>query len=141
MRTQMDCAATTDKTQRLTIRPIEGIHSLLILQLAASVAQVSQHPFASAIVQEARRKGVGLYHIRKYKHQYGVSLSGCIEGLRVAIGRVRLKSRRKAGASELDVIATAWDNKGQTVAYVLVEGRLAGIIGVAYAAENQAHNG
>jgi len=137
MQTNADCGTAVENTPRITIQPIEGINSLLILQLAGSLAQVSEHPFARAIVQDAHRKKLGLFRIRKYKVQRGIDISGCVEGLHVAIGGDCLKTQHRAGAPELDVAATALYNKGQAVAYVFVEGCPAGVIGVAHAGEEQ----
>jgi heavy metal translocating P-type ATPase len=65
-----------------------------VLRLAASLEQYSKHPLASAIVLEAKHKGIALLPVEKISERPGEGLRGTIEGRSVRItGRKKVEGR------------------------------------------------
>jgi P-type E1-E2 ATPase len=89
-----------DKTGTLTYgRPTltevlcaEGYDLPQVLRLAGSLEQYSKHPLASAIVLEAKHKGIALLPVEKISERPGEGLRGTIEGRSVRItGRKKVE--------------------------------------------------
>jgi Cu+-exporting ATPase len=102
-----------------------------LLQLAASLELVSEHPLADAIVRHARERGVELDSPQEFVAIPGRGARATVGGRRVAIGSEELL--RDSG---LDVSALAGDlvrvaEQGKTPVLVSVDGDLAGLVVVA----------
>ncbi len=132
-----------DKTGTLTegkpmlqlIVPTPGWSEGTLLQLAASVERVSEHPLAAAIVAGARERGLSLGEVREFRSQTGQGVEGNVDGKIVALGN-RLFLERDMGVPskallELNRQGEALREEGQTVVLVAVDGHPAGFIGVA----------
>ena len=61
-----------------------------ILQLAASLDQLSSHPLASAIVQAARARRLTLIPPQDVEEQLGRGITGVVDGRHVAVGKAEL---------------------------------------------------
>ncbi len=131
-----------DKTGTLTEgRPVlqsvisaSGFSEAALLQLAASVERASEHPLASAIVAGARTQGLKLHEVQEFRSQTGEGVKGKVEGKTVALGN-RLFLERDMGVPssqlfEWNKMSEVLRKEGQTVMFVAVDGRFAGLIGV-----------
>lgn len=102
-----------------------------VLRLAASVEQFSQHPLARAIVAKAREWDLNLSDADDFESEPGEGVSGQVEGKKVAIGSARYiesKGIRMNGVQDrLETLTGA----GQSVVVLAVDGRCAGLIGLA----------
>ena len=125
-------AVAFDKTGTLTLgRPtvvasvagdgdIEGM-----LRLAAAIEAKSEHPLGKALVMYTGLAGITLPPARNVQAIYGLGLSGEVEGKTVALGDERLA--QNLGASEAEIAKVAEKlGTGGTLAFVMVDGRLAG---------------
>jgi heavy metal translocating P-type ATPase len=77
-----------DKTGTLTeghARVVRGADDVLLL--AASADALSTHPLASALVDEARRRGLALETAYGFREQYGDGAEATVTGRRVRLGR------------------------------------------------------
>jgi len=106
----------------------DGFTQAEILRLAASLENHSEHPLASAIVGEAQVRGIELAKVREFESFTGLGLKGRVNGYLVSIGSERILSEAH---DELSVAANKMRAKGQTVLFILIEGKPAGLIGVA----------
>jgi Cu+-exporting ATPase len=125
---------TEGKPVLQTIVPTQDFSETAVLQLAASVERVSEHPLASAIVTGAREQGLMLSAVEEFRSQTGEGVEGKVDGKIVALGN-RLFLERDMGVpskelTELNKQSDVLRKKGQTVVFVAVDGRPAGIIGV-----------
>ena len=89
---------------------------------------------ASAIVSGAKGKGLILSEVEEFRSQTGEGIEGKVNGKTVAIGN-RFFLERDIGVPskelvELNQQSEALRNKGQTVVFVAVDGKPAGVIGV-----------
>ncbi len=132
-----------DKTGTLTLgRPrVAEVFPLdadetTVLRLAASLESGSEHPLAGAILQEAASRGVELGTVGDFEALTGLGARGRVDGTTVSIGDPRLVDGALPG--RLDDEIARLRSLGQTAVVVLVEGRPAGLIGIADAVRPEA---
>ncbi|HUW38286.1 MAG TPA: heavy metal translocating P-type ATPase [Rhodocyclaceae bacterium] len=129
----------TDKTGTLTVgKPqltavvaANGFAEEEILKLGASLERASEHPLAAAIIAGAQAKGLVLLPVAEFESHTGKGVTGRIDGRQVAIGNSKLLESLQLQAGDLDAQAGMMRNEGQTVMFVAIDGRPAGLIGVA----------
>jgi heavy metal translocating P-type ATPase len=102
-----------------------------VLRLAASLERASEHPLAAAIVGAAEARGLTLAPVSDFASLTGKGVRGTIEGRRVLIGNAALFADEGIDAGRLAGRAEALQAEGQTVMFVAVDGRAAGLVGVA----------
>ena len=94
-----------------------------VLRLAASVERMSEHPLAAAIVAGAMERGLALSEARDFRNLPGHGVSGVVDGHRIEVG--------KTGPPEWLERAAELQKDGQTVVFVSIDGRPAGMMGIA----------
>ena len=102
-----------------------------ILRLAASLERGSEHPLAAAIVQGAAERNITLSNATGFSSQTGKGVSGEVDGKMVKLGNAAQLAEAKLEPGTLGTKAEEMRSAGQTVMYALVDGALAGLIGVA----------
>jgi Cu+-exporting ATPase len=128
-----------DKTGTLTegkpglaaVEPAAAFDASTLLRLAASLEHVSEHPLAAAIVAGARERGLALSDVRGFQSVTGKGVRGDVDGRHVAIGNAAHMHDLEVDPGPLRDRAEALRREGQTVVLVAVDGRPAGLIGVA----------
>jgi Cu+-exporting ATPase len=128
-----------DKTGTLTegkpavqaVESLGGVPGQDVLRLAASLERASEHPLAAAIVAAAEARGLALAPVAEFASVTGKGVRGTIEGRRVLIGNAALLADAGVDAGPLAQRAQALQAEGQTVMFVAVDGRAAGLVGVA----------
>lgn len=99
-----------------------------LLALAAAAESDSEHPLARAIVAAARDRGLPVPPASGFLASAAVGVTATVEGRTVAVGGPYLLTER--GLPPLPG-AQSWADTGSTVLHVLVDGRVAGALGVA----------
>jgi len=102
-----------------------------LLRLAATLERGSEHPLAAAIVNGAIARGVALASAEDFVSITGKGVRGRVSGHDVALGNANLLADLGLSAGEHATRADALRAEGQTVMFVVVDGALAGLIGVA----------
>jgi Cu+-exporting ATPase len=128
-----------DKTGTLTegrpaltsVTVADGHDEAEVLRLAASLERGSEHPLAASIVAGAERRGLALSPAEEFRSVTGKGVTGRVDGRSVALGNRRLLEDLKIPLDGFGERAEALRGDGQTVMFVAVEGRVAGLIGVA----------
>jgi Cu+-exporting ATPase len=128
-----------DKTGTLTegkptlsaVIPQPGINENDLLQLVASLERSSEHPLAAAIVTGANARKFPLTDVAGFSSETGKGVKGTIAGKQVAVGNAELFRDLSVDSSPLLEQAEALRKGGQTVMLVAVDGKAAGIVGVA----------
>ena len=127
-----------DKTGTITrgepavtdIVPLDGRSASALLSLAASVEQGSEHPLARAIVQKAVEDKAQLEEVADFLAVPGHGARARIGDHRVVVGnRKMVADHTKIELPEER--ATSLADAGKTPVWVVVDGRLAGLIGLA----------
>ena len=102
-----------------------------LLGLAASLEQGSEHPLADAIVNGARERGVKLNKASSFEALTGRGVSGRVSSKDVALGNAKLLDELDLDHADHATPADTLRADGKTVMYVVVNGKVAGMIAVA----------
>ena len=108
-----------------------GIDEDMLLRLAASLERASEHPLAEAITRGAEARGLRLSPTEAFESVTGKGVSGTVDGHRVAIGTAGYLASLGIEPGGLETAAEARRKEGETAVLVAVDGRAAGLIGVA----------
>jgi Cu+-exporting ATPase len=108
-----------------------GLDERGLLLLAASVERLSEHPLAEAVVIEAERRAILLRPATEFESYTGKGVSGKVEGRLVAVGNAGLLGELGLDPTPLRSDAEQLAGEGQTAAYIAVDGRVVGLLGVA----------
>jgi len=122
---------TEGKPRLVTVTPSDGMTETELLRLAASLERGSEHPLAAAIVKGAEAKGIGLSDAQAFESITGKGVKGRLDGRDVALGNRALLEGLGVAPGPLADRAEALRADGQTVMFVAVDGKAAGLIGVA----------
>jgi Cu+-exporting ATPase len=121
----------TEGRPRLVTVDAAGIEETELLRLAAALERASEHPLAAAIVAGAEARGVVLPAVEGFESHTGRGVSGRVAGRAVALGNATLLRERGVDPGPLAERADRLRADGQTVVLVAVDGRAAGLLGVA----------
>jgi Cd2+/Zn2+-exporting ATPase/Cu+-exporting ATPase len=102
-------------------------HTLLLL--AASAERYSEHPLAEAVRRAALQRGVELAEPQGFQAYPGVGVEAQVNGSRVAVGNRRIVEQLAPQPAAFPSEAAALEAQGKTLMYVLLDGRLAGVLG------------
>jgi Cu+-exporting ATPase len=122
---------TEGKPKLVSVVTAEGIDEQTLLKLAASLERGSEHPLAAAIVAGAQERSVELKDANAFDSLTGKGVTGEVDGKKVSLGNRALLDDLKIDAGELATKAESLRADGQTVMFVAVDGKAAGLIGVA----------
>jgi len=122
---------TEGKPKLVAVKPAVGFNENELLRLAATLEKASEHPLAAAIVSGATERGVSPGSAEKFQSQTGKGVTGRIEGKEVVLGNRKLLDDLRIDIGSLLREAEGMRSEGQTVMFLAVDGRLAGLIGVA----------
>jgi len=128
-----------DKTGTLTeghpelvsVTPAAGFDEAEVVRLAASIERASEHPLAAAIVRGAEKRAVELAPAEDFQSVTGKGVTGVVAGRKIALGNIKLLQDFGIDAGDLPTQADRLRAEGQTVMFLGVDGRAAGLIGVA----------
>ncbi len=109
----------------------DGIHELRLLELTAAVERESEHPLAQAVVTEAERRGVKVLGADGFDSVPGHGAIATVDGHRVVIGNRRLMEREGIELGALAARREQLAAGGRTAIVVAIDGRAAGLIGMA----------
>jgi Cu+-exporting ATPase len=102
-----------------------------LLRIAASLEQGSEHPLASAVVNGAADRGALPGRAESFQALSGKGVRGRVEGRDVAIGTFKLLEGLGVPTDGWRIRAEAFRVEGQTALFVAIDGRVAGILGIA----------
>jgi Cu+-exporting ATPase len=103
-----------------------------MLSLVASLESSSEHPLAEAIVKGAKEKGLSVKAaVDDFQSYTGKGVTARVSGKAVGVGNVRLMQQLNIEPGELEERAQVLRHKGQTVMFVAIDGKAAGLLGVA----------
>ena len=110
----------------------EGTRARDALRHAAALERSSAHPLAQAIVSHARQEGILPAEASDVAEHAGAGITGTVDGVRVAVGSMRMMDEMGIEASA-DVRAHAAEaaSRGMSLAAVAIDGVVVSVIGVA----------
>ena len=122
----------TEGKPRLTaVKTISGQDETTVLRLAASLERGSEHSLAAAILAGAAERRIDPAAAQEFRSETGKGIVGRVDGHAVALGNVRLMQDLNVGVEALRADADAARGDGQTVMFVAVDGKAAGLVAVA----------
>ncbi len=102
-----------------------------LLRAAASLEQASEHPLAEAVVAAARDRDLELMPVEEFGSKTGQGVTGTVRGKPVMLGNRSMFAESDIDVGSLEEEAERLRKEGQTVVFVAIDGRLAGLLGVA----------
>ncbi len=128
-----------DKTGTLTegkisvtdIMTFNNLSEEVLLQLAASVEYLSEHPLGLAIVDEAKNRNIELLEVKDFSSLTGLGISSTVDGKSVFIGNEKLMLENNIVIKDSVEKAEKYASEGKTPLFIAVDSELAGIIAVA----------
>ena len=102
-----------------------------MLTLIASLERASEHPLAEAIVTAAQQQHLKLLTVDAFESVTGKGVVGVVDNHDVVMGNVQLMQMLNIEAAALSAKAEAARAEGQTVMLIGIDGKAAGLIGVA----------
>jgi Cu+-exporting ATPase len=122
----------TEGKPRLTaVQAATGHDEMSVLRLAASLERGSEHPLAAAILAGAVERGMTVTAAEDFRSVTGKGVVGRLEGHAAVLGNLRLMQDSGVAVDALLADADALRADGQTVMFVAVDRRAAGLVAVA----------
>ena len=124
-----------DKTGTITkgkpeVREVfSKVRESYLLEIAASLEKLSEHPIAKAIIDHAdlsRYKSV-----KNFKILRGKGIEGSILGKKIIMGNTRLMKEEKVNLKDFEAKLEEFENKGYTTMIIAENKKALGLIGVA----------
>jgi Cu+-exporting ATPase len=122
---------TEGKPRLVFVETAGGIDETTLLTLAATLERGSEHPLAEAIVSGALERGVAFGELSAFDSLTGKGVTGDVDGHRVGLGNRALLDELGIDPGELAEQAETARAQGDSVMFVTVDGRAAGLLGVA----------
>ncbi|MGB9627582.1 MAG: heavy metal translocating P-type ATPase, partial [Thermodesulfobacteriota bacterium] len=108
-----------------------GLTTKEVLFLAASAERGSEHPLAEAIVNRAKEEHLNLIDPKGFQAIAGHGIEAIIDSRKVLLGNLRLMEERGVSLNGLLDKAEQLSSEGKTPMFLAIDGKAAGIIGVA----------
>jgi len=122
---------TLGKPKLVKIVVLPEVEEQHFLTLVASLETNSEHPLASAIVEGAKDRGILPSPVTEFESITGKGVQGKVDAHRIALGSRGLMDSLKLSLDELWPQAELLRAEGQTVMFVAIDEKLAGLISVA----------
>ena len=120
-------------TDYLSVRGVANQNEIKLLRLAAAVEYASEHAVAEAIVRYAELQGISrdrLPAVTDFEAVTGCGVTGLVEGHLVQVGTERWLKSSGVDVSWHQSPKAAWESAAKTTAWIAVDGKGEGIVGV-----------
>jgi len=108
-----------------------GFDEKKMLQSAASLEHKSEHPLASAIVAEAKRRSIDLIEVQSFQSHTGFGVIGTINKQSIIVGGKSMMEEHGIDTADADAFAETITGEGKTSVYCAVDKKLVGVLAVA----------
>jgi len=122
---------TEGKPKLVSVVTAPGTEEATLLRLAASLERSSEHPLAAAIVGGAEERGLELVDAVAFDSITGKGVRGEVDGRSVLLGNRALLAELKIDPGVLAAEAEELRADSQTVMFVAIDNKPAGLLGVA----------
>jgi P-type Cu+ transporter len=132
-------AVVLDKTGTITrgepavvsLRPVEWVDQEELLRITAAAERGSEHPLAEAITRLAAERGISLPAASRFAAIPGLGVRASVEGREVLAGNEQFLTDAGVDLAAMTASAEQADMAASTPVLVAVDGRAAGVIGIA----------
>jgi Cu+-exporting ATPase len=122
---------TEGKPRLASVIAAAGIDEYEVLAKAAALEKTSEHPLAAAVVAGAEQRKVPFSSATEFRSVIGKGVIGRVGSSDVVLGNARLLEEHGVDPTPLVADAERLRREGQTVVFLAVSGKLAGLLGVA----------
>ena len=122
---------TEGKPRLVRVVAVPGHNENDVLRIAAGLERGSEHPLAAAILAGAMERQLILPAAQEFRSLTGTGVMGVVDGRSAALGNAALLEELRVAPATLSDDAEAMRRDGQTVVYLVVDGAIQGLIGVA----------
>jgi Cu+-exporting ATPase len=122
---------TEGKPRLSSVFAAPGFSETELLAWVASIERSSEHPLASAIVKAVSERDIRLINPDTFESVPGKGIVGTVAERRIAVGNTELLRANHIDATQLEARAESLRRDGQTVMFVAVDGKPAGLVAVA----------
>ncbi len=122
---------TEGKPRLASLTPADGQEPLELLGLAAALERPSEHPLAAAVLAAAAERGARSVEATEFRGLPGKGVTGTVDGRAVALGNAALLADLGVDPGPLAPKGDELRAAGQTVVFVVADGKAIGLIGVA----------
>lgn len=102
-----------------------------LLQIAASLEKLSEHPLARAIVAEAEKRNIQFLPVDRFEQIPGQGIKGNIKGMDCLAGNQKLLNAEGVHDRVLEQLQDQMADQGKTPLFFAASGKLIGMIAVA----------
>lgn len=102
-----------------------------VLRISASLERSSEHPLADAILRAAKDRKLDLVAATDFDSPVGRGVTGIVGGKHIILGGPRIMAEQKIDITALDDSAEAMRSDGATAIFISIDGKLAGLLGIA----------
>lgn len=121
---------TEGKPQLLAVHAVAGLTEQTVLQFAASLENLSEHPLGAAVVAAAEAQNVALLRIDNFSATPGKGVAGVLEGRRIVIGNDAMMRDEAIDFRSLAAAGESLRVGGATVVFVAIDGAPSGLLAV-----------
>lgn len=122
---------TEGKPRLVTVLSQPDFDESILLSMAASLERSSEHPLAEAIVEGVKVRGIELMEASHFQSITGKGVMGEVSGRKVIVGNKLLLEGLSIDYAPLMDKVEELRRDGQTVIFIAIDKKIAGIIGVA----------
>jgi Cu+-exporting ATPase len=122
---------TEGKPRVVSVVALPGEDESELLRLAADVEVASEHPLAAAVASAARERGLEIKPAESFRSHTGKGVEGKVAGRAVLVGNRSLLEALGISSQAFGERSEALYRDGQTVVFVAIDGRPAGLLGIA----------
>lgn len=122
---------TEGKPRLLSVIVPPGDDEAELLRLAASLERHSEHPLAKAILTAAQANNLQLLDVESFQSLTGEGVVGSVNGRPIGVGNEKLLEHLGGDQAAIADRAEAVRRDGQSVMFVVIGQRVAGLLGVA----------
>lgn len=102
-----------------------------LLRFAAGLEKLSEHPLAAAIVKAAEERSLQIPSAKNFESFTGKGVRGSIQGKSISVGNEKLMKELEISMNGFDQKKEQLQSEAQTVIFVAIDGKVAGIIAIA----------
>jgi Cu+-exporting ATPase len=122
---------TEGKPRLVSVTKIGGTSEGDLLRLSAALERASEHPLAAAIVKSVEARGISLPRPTDFEAVNGKGVKGKVDGHTVVVGNRAFLTEFAVDVAPFAARADELRGDAQTVIFVAVDGRPAGMLGIA----------
>ena len=111
--------------------PLNGFSRDTLVHRAGSLENRSEHPFGRALVEYSRSLHVEIDPVVSFDSFPGLGLQGVVQGDEIAAGNEKMMQRLGVDIAAGEPISRELSGQGKTPVFIVINRRLAGVIGVA----------